>query len=156
MKSPYQGYVFNLNEFSTLAEAIEASAKFPEYEMGYYQGYSFPTKAEQLAFVEGVCAVNSLVGPHHYAAVPLEYYLLQVYLGSDDEETYLAARAACALFDTGIKVPVEELQNKELLKAYSEICYTTEHCINEGKTTIQMVMVNPYQPTEFLRITDFI
>lgn len=156
MKSPYQVYVFNVNEFSNLAQAIAASANLPENDVGYYQGYSFATKSEQLAFVEGVYAVNSLEGPHHYAAVPLEYYLLQVYLGSDDEETYSAARAAGALFHTGVKVPVEELQNKELLKAYSEICYTTEHCINEGQTNIQMVMVNPHEPSEFLRIRDFV
>lgn len=156
MKSPYQVYVFNVNQFSNLAKAIAASANLPENDVGYYQGYSFATKSEQLAFVEGVYAVNSLEGPHHYAAVPLEYYLLQVYRGADFDESYTAARADGAVYDTGVKVLIEELQNKELLGAYSKICDTSDHCIHNGQSNLQMLLVNPYEPTDFHRIRDFV
>lgn len=156
MKSPYQVYVFNVNAFSNLARAIEASANIPDHEMGYYQVYAFETKAQQLAFVDGVCAVNSLEGPHHYAAVPLEYYLLQVYRGADFDESYTAAREAGAVYDLGVRVSIEELKNTDLLSSYLRIGNRTERCINDGQSNIQMLLVNPFEPSEFYRLEDLL
>ncbi len=156
MKSPYQVYVFNCNDYPNLWAAIQASADFAENEVGHHQCYSFPTKDEQLAFIEGVEAVNSLPGLQHYDAVPLEYYLLKVYRGADFDESYTAARADGAVYDTGVKVMIEELQNKELLGAYMRICDTSDHCIHNGQSNLQMLLVNPFEPSEFLRIRDFI
>lgn len=156
MKSPYQVYVFNLNDYSSLCAAIQASVDFAENEAGHYQCYSFPTKDEQLAFIEGVEAVNSLPGIHHYNAVPLEYYLLQVYRGADYDESYTAAREDGAVYDLGVRVSIEELKNTDLLSSYLRIGNRTERCINDGQSNIQMLLVNPFEPSEFYRLEDLL
>lgn len=156
MKSPYQVYVFNLNDFATLSAAMAASSEIPENETGHYQAHSFATKDERLAFIDGVKDVNSLPGPHHFAAVPLEYYLLQVYRGADFDESYTAAREDGAVYDLGVRVSIEELKNTDLLSSYLRIGNRTERCINDGQSNIQMLLVNPFEPSEFYRLEDLL
>lgn len=156
MLRPYQVYVYNCNDFKNLSEALEARVDVPDTEVGHYQLYCYETKDQQLAFMDGVQAVNSLPGLQHFEAVPLEHYLLQIYRGVDYDESYTEAREDGAVYDTGIIIPIEDLQNKELLLAYSRICNRTETCINDGQSNIQMLLVNPFLPAEFYRLEDFI
>lgn len=156
MKSPYQVYVFNFNQYSSLSCALEACKRVPEHEQTPVEFAAFETKEQQSKYIAGVQAVNNLPGPHHYAAVPLEYYLLKIYRGVDFDESYTAARADGAVYDTGVKVLIEELQNKELLGAYMRICDTSDHCIHNGQSNLQMLLVNPFEPTEFIRIGDLV
>ena len=66
------------SKYSSLSCALEACKRVPEHEQTPVEFAAFETKEQQSKYIAGVQAVNNLPGPHRYAAVPLEYYLLSI------------------------------------------------------------------------------
>ncbi len=152
----FQVYVYDANEYESLASAIEASKDLPEHMADIYKGYSFATKEEQLAFVEGVGAVNIMPGPQHFEAVTLTHFNLRIYRGADYDESYSDACRDGAVYNLEVNISIEELKDVELLSSYNRVINRTEKCINHNQSNLQILLVNPLVPTEFHRLEDFL